>query len=52
VWLEDEPSAFDVQELRRRKQLSRLIVVDRYRPRILMGLIRELLKGRLGARGE
>jgi hypothetical protein len=51
-WLEDEPSEFDLAELRRRKQMHRLIVVDRDRPHILMAEIRGMLEGRLVKGGK
>ena len=47
VWLEDEPSEFDLADLRRRRQISRLIVVDASKPFVLMGQIRNLLEERL-----
>ena len=49
VWLEDEPSEFDLAELKRRGRLDRLIVVDRYKPYVLMGQVRQALEIRIGA---
>jgi hypothetical protein len=47
LWLEDEPSEFDLEALRRRGKLAQLIVVDRYKPYILMSQIREMLEVKL-----
>jgi hypothetical protein len=43
LWLEDEPSEFDIADLRRRGRLDRLIIVDRFKPFVLMGQIRARL---------
>lgn len=47
LWLEDEPSEFDLADLRRRGQMSRLLLVNPSKPFLLMGSIRKLLAERL-----
>ena len=47
VWLEDEPSEFDLADLRRRGQMGRLVMVNASKPFVLMGQIRNLLEERL-----
>lgn len=47
VWLEDEPSEFDLADLKRRRQMARLVLVDASKPFVLMGQIRNLLEERL-----
>ena len=47
LWLEDEPSEFDLADLRRRGQMSRLLLVNPSKPFLLMGSIRKLLEERL-----
>ena len=49
LWLEDEPSEFDLAELRRRGQMTRLLLVNASKPFLLMGYIRNLLEERLQA---
>ena len=46
VWLEDEPSEFDLADLRRRGQMGRLVLADPSKPFLLMGYIRDLLEAR------
>ena len=52
LWLEDQPSDFDLADLRRRKQLDRLIRTDHVRPWILMSLVRQELITRLQERNS
>lgn len=47
VWLEDEPSEFDVAALKRRRQMARLVMVNASKPFVLMGQVRNLLEERL-----
>lgn len=47
VWLEDEPSEFDLADLKRRRQIGRLVLVDASKPFVLMGQIRSVLEERL-----
>ena len=49
LWLEDEPSEFDLAELRGRGQMSRLLLVNASKPFWLIGSIRNLLEERLQA---
>jgi len=46
-WLEDQPAEADLDELRRRGQRNRLIIVPPDKPWILMSQIRDLLEQRL-----
>ena len=46
AWLDDEPSEFDLADLKRRGQMGRLVMVDASKPFLLMGYIRDLLEAR------
>jgi hypothetical protein len=47
LWLEDEPSEFDLADLKRRRKLDNLIRVDPIKPYILLSQICEILEDRL-----
>ena len=47
VWLDDEPSEFDLADLNRRRQMGRLVLVNPRKPFLLMGRIRNELEERL-----